>query len=161
MATTITSSATSIISMITYIFFAPIMAAILSILGLLAVITSIMTSSFISIRLFLLATEFGLGLTLNSASRIFSWLKARLRQLAVGGGTMKERQKFKNINLVSLAQQQEPSIIITDEEHSYQLFTKPNFISLPHRTPIKNIYSKSVPNTPDPSKRVCHQEFTF
>ena len=161
MASTIITTATSITSMITYIFLAPIMTVVLSILGFLAVITSIMTSSFISVRLVLLATEFGLGMTLNSASQILSWLKARLHELATGGGAITSSQKSNNSNLASSVHRQEPSITITNEQQFYKSFTKPNYINLPHRTPIKSIYSKSVPSTPDPSQHICHQEFTF
>ncbi|KAI9259418.1 hypothetical protein BDA99DRAFT_605779 [Phascolomyces articulosus] len=133
--------ASSIISMISYILLAPIMTVILSILGVLAVITSILTSSFVSIRLILLAIEFGLGITLASASQFISWFKSRLHQLVRRGNNNNNR------NDIITTHHEEQKVPIIQLNH---LVMKPNFIGMPPKTSVKKMYSKSVPNTPDP-----------
>ncbi|KAI9495506.1 hypothetical protein BDB00DRAFT_813618 [Zychaea mexicana] len=133
------AAAASITSTIGYILLAPIMTALLSILGSLAVVTSVLTSSFISIRLVLLAAEFGLGIMLNSTTQLFAWLKDLLR---LGRGERRRQKKRFNDD---------------------QAFLKLNSIPIPpppHRTAVKKMYSKSVPTTPDPTRRGCH-EFAF
>ncbi|KAI8148618.1 hypothetical protein BJV82DRAFT_270497 [Fennellomyces sp. T-0311] len=114
----------SLTSTIRYMLLTPVMTVTLTILGGLAVITSILSSSFISLRLALLAIEFGFGITLNSAGQLLSWLKVRLQ------GQYRPKQAPLSTKLA-----------------------KPNYIPIPHRAPIKKMYSKSVPNTPDPTTR--------
>ncbi|KAI7876229.1 hypothetical protein K492DRAFT_172691 [Lichtheimia hyalospora FSU 10163] len=116
---------------------APFITAFLAVLGALAVITSALTSSFISIKLALLACEFGLGIALTSIRQFLSWLWI----------TPPKRNAHRR-NLENQQHQQQSRLKRTMRRSS-----PPADICISFKAPIKKKYSLSVPSTPDITSR--------
>lgn len=130
----------SIISTLGYILIAPFITVFLAILGALAVVTSAITSSFISIKLALLACEFGLGIALTSIRQFLSWLWI----------TPPKRNTLRR-NLQG--QQQQPHPPPSTLKRTMRRSSPPADICIPFKAPIKKKYSLSVPSTPDITSR--------
>lgn len=130
----------SVISTIGYIFIAPFATVFLTILGALAVVTSAITSSFISIKLALLACEFGLGIALTSIRQFLSWLWIT---------SPKRNALHRNIQ----GQQQQQPHSSSRLKRTMRRSSPPADICISFKAPIKKKYSLSVPSTPDITSR--------
>ncbi|CDS13090.1 hypothetical protein LRAMOSA05274 [Lichtheimia ramosa] len=131
----------SVISTIGYILIAPFATVFLTILGALAVVTSAITSSFISIKLALLACEFGLGIALTSIQQFLSWLWI----------TPSPKRKVLHRNIQGQQQQQPHSS--SRLKRTMRRSSPPADICISFKAPIKKKYSLSVPSTPDITSR--------
>lgn len=130
----------SIISTLGYILIAPFITVFLTILGALAVVTSAITSSFISIKLALLACEFGLGIALTSIRQFLSWLWI----------TPPPKRNTLRRNLQG---QQQPHPPPSTLKRTMRRSSPPADICISFKAPIKKKYSLSVPSTPDITSR--------
>lgn len=128
------STMPSILSAISCVVLTPIMATLLAVLGSLAIFTSALTSSFISIRLALLALEFASGLTIDSLSRYFRRLLGLQCPKTTADPSPPAPTQYPPFS--SLSKRRRPAT------------TKPGSISMPRRPYSRQVYSRSVPNTP-------------
>ncbi|ORZ00833.1 hypothetical protein BCR43DRAFT_485875 [Syncephalastrum racemosum] len=124
----------SILSTISCVVLTPIVATILAVLGSLAIVTSALTSSFISIRLILLALEFASGLTMDSLSRYFRRLLGLRCPKTTADPSPPAPTQYPSFS--SLTKRKRP------------LTTKPGSISIARHSYSRQAYSRSVPNTP-------------
>ncbi|KAI9319616.1 hypothetical protein BX666DRAFT_1914449 [Dichotomocladium elegans] len=125
----------SALSAIGYLLVAPFMTLLLSVLGGLAVVTSVLTSSFISIKLALIAIEFSIGIAFCSIRQLFSWLLFEPTSQILSRGRQKPNRQHTS-SLSSSSWMRDPRF-------------PPSDIHISFKAPIKSMYSLSVPTTPE------------
>lgn len=130
----------SLLSTIGCVLLTPFILLVITCLAFLAVITSTITSSFLFLRLALLAIEMVSGLTMESTNWLLSTCIARIT-----GYLQKSSVNSK---------QQLPEIMLNNESiHVRRRKLPPSSLSLsrlPYKATLKSKYSVSVPGTPDP-----------
>lgn len=130
----------SLLSTIGCVLLTPFILLVITCLAFLAVITSTITSSFLFLRLALLAIEMVSGLTMESTNWLLSTCIARIT-----GYLQKSSVNSK---------QQPPEIMLNNESiHVRRRKLPPSSLSLsrlPYKATLKSKYSVSVPGTPDP-----------
>lgn len=130
----------SLLSTIGCVILTPLILLVITCLAFLAVITSTITSSFLFLRLALLAIEMVSGLTMESTNWLLSTCIARIT-----GYLQKSSVNSK---------QQPPEIMLNNESiHVRRRKLPPSSLSLsrlPYKATLKSKYSVSVPGTPDP-----------
>lgn len=121
-----------IFSTILCLLLTPIILTVVLFLTILAVITSTITSSFIFLRLALLAIEMVSGLTLESTNWLLSTFMSRIRIFLCH----RNKQQQPNNQVLLKRRKLPPSSL--------------SFSKLPYKAQVKSKYSVSVPGTPDP-----------
>lgn len=129
----------SLLSTIGCILLTPVILLVITCLAFLAIITSTITSSFLFLRLALLAIEMVSGLTLESTNWLLSTCMTRISSY---------------LQRTNTKQQSAPEIMLNNESiHVRRRKLPPSTLSLsrlPYKATLKSKYSVSVPATPDP-----------
>jgi hypothetical protein len=116
------------------ILLTPLILLVIVFLTCLAVITSTITSSFIFLRLALLAIEMVSGLTIESTNWLLSNCIARIRGYLYHYNKSHQRQE-PTPSLIKRTRKLPPSTLSLSQ--------------LPYKATVKSKYSVSVPGTPD------------
>lgn len=127
----------SVVSTVSCAILTPFILLAVSGLASLAIITSTITSSFIFLRLFLLAVEMISGLTLESTNWLLTSCMENIRHFVYKNSQSKTSKS-------TIKKRKLPSSSLSLSQ-------------LPFKAPIKSTYSVSVPGTPDPYS--CNYEF--
>ncbi|KAI8641202.1 hypothetical protein BD408DRAFT_418557 [Parasitella parasitica] len=129
----------SLLSTIGCVLLTPFILLSITCLAFLAVITSTITSSFLFLRLALLAIEMISGLTIESTNWLLSTCMARITSY---------------LQRTSGAKQCPPEIMLDNEPIHVRrrklLSSSLSLSRLPFKATLKSKYSVSVPGTPDP-----------
>lgn len=136
---------TLIVSTIGCIFLTPFILLIVASLAILAFITSTLTSSFIFLRLALLAIEIISGLTLESTNWLLSTCLTRIRMFISTKSNQSQPQSQLDSPTPSIKRRKLPTSL--------------SLSKLPYKAQIKSKYSTSVPGTPDPES--YHQQMAI
>ncbi|KAL7322657.1 hypothetical protein PS15p_211631 [Mucor circinelloides] len=130
----------SLLSTIGCILLTPFIVLVITCLAFLAIITSTITSSFLFLRLALLAIEMVSGLTLESTNWLLTTCMTR-----IAGYLQKANAK---------QQSSTPEIRLNNESIQVRRRKLPpstlSLSRLPYKAVLKSKYSVSVPATPDP-----------
>lgn len=130
----------SLLSTIGCILLTPFIVLVITCLAFLAIITSTITSSFLFLRLALLAIEMVSGLTLESTNWLLTTCMTR-----ISGYLQKANAK---------QQSSTPEIRLNNESIQVRRRKLPpsslSLSRLPYKAVLKSKYSVSVPATPDP-----------
>lgn len=126
-----------IISTIGCILLTPFILLVVIFLAFLAVITSTITSSFIFLRLALLAIEMISGLTLESTNWLLSTCMTHIRKFLTYKSNQQHQQHEQFASEILLKRRKLPPSSLS-------------LSRLPYKAQVKSKYSVSVPGTPDP-----------
>jgi hypothetical protein len=126
-----------IISTIGCILLTPFILLVVIFLAFLAVISSTITSSFIFLRLALLAIEMISGITLESTNWLLSTCITHIRKFLTNKSNQQHQQHEQISSEVLLKRRKLPPSSLS-------------LSRLPYKAQVKSKYSLSVPGTPDP-----------